>query len=61
MKTYYHTTADGRKLLVGQLDDNHLENSINLIARRIREAKEIRKAGVVEDNLDYISAGFDTE
>ncbi len=36
-------TRDGRVMLITDMEDDHLANAINYLARRARELKEMRK------------------
>lgn len=37
----YHTTGDGRTLLIAQMTDKHLGNTVNLLFRRVAELRDL--------------------
>jgi hypothetical protein len=41
----YHTTKDGRKIKLSDLETSHLENIINRIERKSRQGLTIRMGG----------------
>ncbi len=36
-------TRDGRVMLITEMEDDHLQNSINYLGRRIRELKQLQR------------------
>lgn len=47
----FHTTADGKKMLIGQMQDQHLLNTIRLYLRKIDEALTLIKNPVLSDPM----------
>jgi hypothetical protein len=48
-----HRTTEGREMLIAEMDDSHLLNTINLFCRRIGEAIQImnREENLVTDKV----------
>lgn len=44
-----HKTANGRKMMICQMDDNHLRNTILLFLKNVEEAKTLL-TGTVQEN-----------
>lgn len=54
----YHTTKDGTKMLVSDMSDSHLSNTIQMIERKAEEGITIRSGG---GGPDYDSMWYDEE
>lgn len=55
-----HKTKDGKMILISQMEDSHLKNTIDLFIKQIKECQSIMDDEVKhKSNLDYITSGLD--
>lgn len=54
-----HTTIDGKTMLIAQMKDSHLENTIELYLKKIEGAKDILEAKVSVSKFRGSLYGFD--
>lgn len=57
----YHTTREGVKTLIAQMDDAHLKNTIDLAIASIEKCVGVMNNDVkISSNLDFIGSGVTT-
>ena len=65
MVKQFHVTKDGRKMLIAEMDDNHLENTIKYVLRQIAMAKALLDGNIKQSKFDNAIYGkykqFDEE
>ena len=54
----YHKTKEGKKILISEMDDNHLLNTIALIKRMAKEGITFRSGSI---NFGYNDCYYDEE
>ena len=53
MSKFYHITREGKKILLQDLDDDHLNNIINWIERMSKEGLQVIYGGPMMDPEDF--------
>lgn len=48
-----HTTSTGDTIFISQMEDSHLINTINVIAKKVQKAREVIEGGV-KNTVDMI-------
>lgn len=56
-----HVTKEGDKILISQMDDNHLKNTINFICREIEKCKSISVTSSEVSKFQKKIIGIDDE
>jgi hypothetical protein len=54
----WHTTRDGKKMLIAQMDDSHLCNQINLLCQNFLEARQGIENAKSMDTVTMILSGY---
>lgn len=57
----FHTTRDGEKMLIAQMTDQHLSNTISLLCRDIAQAAAVLNQGYQVDPVTQALSGINTE
>jgi len=57
MYDIYHRTAKGDKLLVAEMDNGHLSNTISMFCRHIKTAKLMLQGEIKKDKFDQALFG----
>lgn len=55
-----HTTSTGDTIFISQMEDSHLINTINVIAKKVQKAREVIEGGV-KNTVDMIVSWYDSE
>ena len=56
-----HITADGQTMFISQMETSHLENTIKMYLKKIKECTEMINNVNITNNIDLLIAGVDNE
>jgi hypothetical protein len=56
-----HRTADGQTMFISQMETSHLENTIKMYLKNIKECTDMISNVNITNNIDLLLAGVDNE